>query len=246
MKIDRVTITGADDSIKPDDILSLSNEFPFVEWGILVSESSTGRARFPSHDWVSQLQLLCSESGIGDLSLHICGKWVRDLLIGKRTIPSSLFDYFPRVQLNFHAEKTACDAPAFRGALIGLPFKQFIFQLDGAHGNHHLETAAVAGILDCVGLFDVSGGAGIVPGEWPAPMYMTDDSTYAYHGYAGGLGPDSLETELPRIAEAAGDCRIWIDMETRVRSEDDAQFDLAKVRRCLEICQPWINAEVPV
>ena len=31
--LDRVTITGADDSVRPTDLLELSREFPFVEWG---------------------------------------------------------------------------------------------------------------------------------------------------------------------------------------------------------------------
>ena len=63
------------------------------------------------------------------------------------------------------------------------------------------------------------------------------------HGYAGGLGPDNIESELQRIAAAAGDAPFWIDMETRVRSDNDEQFDLNKVRRCLEITAPLVSTE---
>ena len=34
-----VTITGADDSIQPSQLLDLQKEFPFVEWGILLSRN---------------------------------------------------------------------------------------------------------------------------------------------------------------------------------------------------------------
>jgi len=63
-----------------------------------------------------------------------------------------------------------------------------------------------------------------------------------YHGYAGGLGPENLAEQLPLIGQAAGDCRIWVDMESRVRSDNDRQFDLAKVRKCLEIAKPFIRS----
>lgn len=256
MNLDRVTMTGADHSIRPEDLLSLSQEFPFVEWGILVSNSSTGRSRFPYYEWIIKLQEVASVHPL-QLSLHICGRWTRDLLIGYASLPPFMLNYFQRVQLNFHADRTKCEPDKFAKALSEISDgRQFIFQLDGALGNEHMEqvsdSADCAGMnLDCVGLFDVSGGAGIVPREWPKPQYLycvpgehgEGVEVFEYHGYAGGLGPDTLEQELPRIAEAAGDCRIWIDMETRVRSDDDRVFDLEKVRRCLEICQPHVTQQ---
>jgi hypothetical protein len=103
----------------------------------------------------------------------------------------------------------------------------------------------------------VGPGAGILPREWPKPIYLDvhpgDDGCgvqqHRYHGYAGGLGPDNLAEQIPLIlAAAAGnehtaEGRIWIDMETRVRSSDDRTFDLAKVRRCLEIAAPYVKQE---
>jgi len=53
MKLDRVTITGADNSVENmHEIFDLSQQFPFVEWGILVSHSSVGKPRFPSLMWI--------------------------------------------------------------------------------------------------------------------------------------------------------------------------------------------------
>jgi len=240
MKLDRVTITGADNSISPIQLLMLSRKYPFVEWGILASASSVGQSRFPTWDWIAELQCISADERM-QLSLHVCGRWVRQWLLGSiELIPIQLAG-FDRIQLNFHAERTPCNPDAFGAALREFPDREFIFQIDGSTGNKHLEAAYGEEVDNAVALFDISGGAGILPSDWPKPIYMRDDETFAYHGYAGGLGPDNLAEQLPLIAQAAGDCRIWIDMETRVRSSDDRQFDLAKVERCLEIAAPFIT-----
>lgn len=259
MRLDRVTITGPDDSIDPKAIRELSREFPFVEWGILVSANhfDTGGPRFPSHAWINRLKeevrdierFPCEDRM--KLSLHVCGRWVRELLLGNVCVPPALIEgpTFMRVQLNFHAQREQCDPDKFYSALLALGQRQYIFQIDGGNGNRHLDGVYMRNevlSVDAVPLFDISGGAGILPDEWPKPQYMEAGDGFAYHGYAGGLGPDNLEQQLPLIAAAAGDARIWIDMETRVRSDDDQQFDLAKVRRCLEICAPLIDRAVTV
>jgi len=48
VKLDRVTITGADDQTSIAQMAEFSDMFSFVEWGILVSRSQEGAARFPS------------------------------------------------------------------------------------------------------------------------------------------------------------------------------------------------------
>ncbi len=47
MKIDKVTLTGADDSVRPAELVEISQQYPLVEWGILFSKSQQGTARFP-------------------------------------------------------------------------------------------------------------------------------------------------------------------------------------------------------
>lgn len=255
MKLETVTITGADDSTRPEDLLKLSGEFPWVEWGILVSPRLTfpgGSPRFPSPDWLAALAREAGRNRL-NLSLHVCGRWVRDLLVGSVTLPYWMLEGFRRVQLNFHAEKVECRPHDFFYALHYLGKRQIIFQIDGVIGNEHYEAIDLEDVeenaggssIDAVPLFDVSGGAGILPAKWPAPYYRgddrADDAPPVAHGYAGGLGPDNLAEQLSLIAAAAGDCRTWIDMETRVRSDDDALFDLCKVRYCLEIAKGWIK-----
>ncbi len=234
MILDRVTITGADDSIHPQHLLDLSKSYPFVEWAILVSQSSEGHPRFPKSHWIKTLQNLDGIENI-NLSLHLCGKWVRDLLMGEITFPDWMLEKFQRVQLNFHAEKTKCDPERFLEALKVFKGKQIIFQFDDNGGNEHFK--AVANSIDGAPLFDTSGGAGVLPDHWPS---MEQD----YCGYAGGLGPDNLEEQIQAIGKAAGtEGHIWIDMETKVRSKDNQFFDLGLVNECLKISEPFITTK---
>lgn len=256
--IKTVTVTGADDSIQPEDLFPITREFPFVEWGILFSKSSEGRARFPSQDWVAGLQDMVlgtddfherdeSKDPTPKLSAHICGRWVRDLCAGNPTIIQEIasLGVFERIQLNFHAyvHRIENRARFVRGLALIEGYRigkaemlawskghtQFIFQLDNVNDGTATE-ATVAGI-DAMGLFDLSGGAGTLPGQWPRQNTNM--------GYAGGLSPDNVAEQLEKIEQVAGSV-AWIDAETHLRSADDTQFDLDKVRSFLEAAKPWV------
>lgn len=241
MKLDRVTITGADDSIDPGILLDLSARFPFVEWGILLSKSSAGGYRFPSLGWMERLKAMSIMTGgtLGPelkLSGHLCGSWVRALCRGERAFEAdrpTIANMFQRVQINFHALAHTVDAAVFVKALSGWGVGEYIFQFDDVN-NAVMEVAALNGVR-AVPLFDVSGGAGIEPETWPAPIRD-------YSGYAGGLHPDRLQAQVARIKQAAGDARIWIDVETHVRSDNDAKFDVDRVVKFLSVATPYVSA----
>lgn len=55
MIIDKVTMTGADDSVDVKEMLKISTECPQVEWGILASESKMGLPRYPTNHWIGRL-----------------------------------------------------------------------------------------------------------------------------------------------------------------------------------------------
>lgn len=238
MTLDRVTITGADDSIDPAALIDLSEQYPFVEWGILFSKRWQGAPRYPSNEWLSVLGNLVKLANAGllsntgesvavQLSAHLCGKWMRDTLAADpswwRTY-ESLTPAFQRVQLNFHAEPQTEALGPFIREMRGAA--QFIFQCDGV--NDQWVNVLVGGGCG-VPLFDTSSGAGQLPARWPGAW------PGVYCGYAGGLGPETVLEQLDAISEAVGDNRIWIDMERRVRSEDDREFDLDKVKAVLSM-----------
>jgi hypothetical protein len=238
--IELVTITGADDSIKPHKLLELSDQFPGVEWGILVSKSSAGTKRFPSANWIRELAWLASRNlsrSDLNLSVHLCGSWVRQLVAGKSPIadpdfPSELVKMADRMQLNFHAEKMDFSEDFVDIMSWYFPNHQIIVQMDDVN-DHILGT--LSEVIDAAPLFDTSHGAGVLRENWPAPI------PHLFCGYAGGLGPDNLADQIPLIMKAAGNESIWIDMETRVRSQSDAVFDLDKVTKCLEIAHRYID-----
>jgi len=225
-----VTVTGADDSTSIHELSKIVHEFPFVEFAILLSKSSEGHYRFPSLWWMTQL---AAYSFPINLSGHLCGKWVRDTLDGKETFweeRNSIATLFKRIQLNFHAQVHKVDDwSKLFNMLKKHPSTEFIFQLDGV--NDELVNDAKKEGVTAFPFFDRSGGIGELPEEWP--------KMDGWHGVAGGLSPDNLEEQLTLI-EKNVDSPIWIDAETHLRSADNSIFDLEKVRKFLQIAEPWV------
>ncbi len=242
MKLKQVTITGADDSVNYHDLYELSRQFPFVEWGVLLSKNSEGYPRFPTLNWLEGF--IAEKHPEVHLSGHLCGTWVRDLIDGGTLFMDArsreIRAGFERFQLNFHASRHPwADIIPFIDALVflsGVRGQQVIFQLDGVNDLLYHRARSQYGRsrgLDAVCLYDVSGGVGILPEEWAKPMGD-------YCGYAGGLSPDNLEKQLALLYSIVGQAPIWVDAETHLRSEGDKQFDLNKVAKFLEIARPWV------
>jgi hypothetical protein len=71
MQLKCVTLTGADDSILPEDLVALSRDFPFVEFGILFCRTFQGRRPgFPSEDWLRRLIKVTEQGQATLLSGH--------------------------------------------------------------------------------------------------------------------------------------------------------------------------------
>lgn len=223
----RVTFTGADDTVSPEALIDISKSWPHVEWGILIG-SQHGH-RFPSENWITRL-LLAAPQGM-NLSLHICGKHLRDIAAGKGIALYPKMTKIARCQLNWHAEKQGDIANSIYRAFKEMESAwnpEVIFQLDGVNDTLACESASKFE-KRIAGLFDLSHGAGVLPKEWPA---CTDLSAAYPVGYAGGLGPDNLREQLSLIhSVAAGD--YWIDMETKLYN--GLQFSLEKCVDVLKI-----------
>jgi hypothetical protein len=85
-------------------------------------------------------------------------------------------------------------------------------------------------------LFDASMGLGKAITEFPAPP--GPEVAPRGCGYAGGIGPANVGAVLERVAAAAQGTPVWIDMESSLRTKDDAAgtdvFDLDKCRACVD------------
>lgn len=228
----QVTVTGADDSIAPETIVCLAREYPYAEFGILCSKNNAGMSRFPSQKWLDTMSRI--KEPTTKLSMHLCGTWVRSLCTGDRVVSNdwiaSYFGMFNRIQLNFHGQPHRANSSFVRALW---DFKApIIFQIDGV--NQNLYAASKTYHVDSYALFDLSGGAGVLPEEWPKP-----DGEYC--GYAGGLSPENLAENLAKLSGIVGEIPIWVDAETHLRSDDDRRFDLDKVGRFLDAAEPYVR-----
>ncbi len=220
-------------------LLELSGRFPFVEWGILMSPTQQGGPRFPGAAWMRSFGEDSHKAG-AKVSLHLCGRYVRDILHGGNLVDIEhplIWSGAARVQLNFHGLPHDLDTAAMLSRLAFDEHLQWIFQMDGT-GNQNILLLALCSGVNAVPLFDTSGGAGTLPEHWPK-SYLTVANRLIYHGYAGGLGPEVIESELLAIAEAADEARFWIDMEGKVRTNE--VLDLEKVETVLVACAKWLE-----
>lgn len=223
--LNRVTITGADDSTDILEMLELSIIYPWLEWGILVSRSREGSPRYPSRQW--QERLLKSAHRM-NISMHACGKWAREIFAG--TVDWSelppIRTVTQRIQIN---GAVPVDNLHALGACN--PGTQFIVQYPRAVS--YLRACQASGI-NCAPLFDESGGEGRQVRAW------SDVPDCDYVGYAGGIGSDDVKETVGSIMTFRQG-PFWIDSEGRMRDEQD-RLDMRKTQRHLEICEGIIDA----
>lgn len=239
----RVTFTGADDSVDPHDLARISEAYKDVqvEWGILMSATRQGTARYPSIDWLRKFAEVAKENKL-NVSIHICGSYVRSILRGDNqffAIFLWLLQAAQRIQLNVHSAGLEINLEVMAANLISFQ-KDIIFQYDS--GNFELMTNLkfVRRELNrqIVPLFDQSGGKGIAPETWPQPSPY-----FKENGYAGGIGPENLTQCLNDINAVIDSvfplAHFWIDQETGVRSNADLVFNLGKVEDVLRQAREW-------
>ena len=237
--LDVVTVTGADDNTRPEELASLAQKFPFVEFGILVG-NHPGTPRYPSATWRDDLSDVAARNRSLHLSAHLCGRWVESFLTGDVWIA----DWFDRYQLNTHGQPHSFDIGVVRRNVRGSNHKgqQVIFQYDGVNTNILLcclgrHVTDRYSNLNVAALHDRSSGAGLLPPSWEKPL------PGVYTGYAGGLSPDNVTGELDKISALAGDLPFWIDAETHLRSEETGRYlDLDRVDRFLEAARPYVRS----
>ncbi len=229
------TLTGVDTHTDLDRVFDLSRRYPFAEWGVLYSPGRAGRAgmwRYPDIAWFERMLLprLAANPGGPRFALHLCGGAVGEFLNGEGAAARIAAD-FPRIQINLRNGRD--QSPLLCEALRRHPDQTLITQHNLGNLLLHRD---LSGFPNYAVLFDSSGGRGILRRRWSAPLMQ--ESRILACGYAGGLGPENLATELPRIRDAAQGQPFWIDMESRLRDDHD-RFDLDRAGRCLEIAAPF-------
>lgn len=211
-----MTITGIDERTRIADIVRLTEQYPWLEIGMLYTATPEGRNRYPSLEWIVETASTLANR----CALHVCGRGARGKLLQGGLVAAT--DNVSRIQINGRIDDTilreACRCFRRSTTVITQDNRDNVsFRDVPPFANHAI-------------LVDGSGGRGITPTEWFRP------ATWKPVGFAGGLGPDNLAVELPKIAAVArGDW--WVDMETGVRTDD--WFDIEKAKRACETFAEW-------
>lgn len=206
-RLDVVTLTGADERTDIEQLVKLTADHPFLEIGLLCTATPDGRNRYPSLAWL----LTASSALAGRCAIHVCGRGARQQLLDGAL--ASLVDNARRVQVNGIVQPFEVPNLARRVPIL-------ISQHNDK--NRGLANARLA-TNHCV-LVDGSGGTGRSPERWERPM------THLQVGFAGGLGPDNIGSELAQI-HAVAEGNYWIDLEGKLRTDD--WFDLTLCERFL-------------
>jgi len=182
-------MSGADETIQASELVHVTRAFPFVEWGICLSTRAgkQGKPTIPGRIWLSELSKITALP----IAVHLCGRYVADLIRGRFTFPErfpELFGQCRRVQINLRSTRTPLtDRSRLLAAISRFPEPEYIFQQD-SFDLAPVRSATECGLRASI-LFDTSGGRGRAPSTWPPRDGVSG-------GYAGGLRPDNLVAQL--------------------------------------------------
>jgi len=219
MRLRLCTITGADETVAPGSLASLSEAYPHAEWAVLYSPDREGTLRYPGAAWRETFALLVAPRA--RTAIHLCGEAVRQF---EECGLDDIIAPFERIQLNFSARRYKGNVQrlAERAARTR---QTVIVQAHPGNGDVY-KIFAQFGPVEV--LHDCSGGRGIAAEGWLPPFEVPT-------GYAGGLHPDMLQAQLRDINAAAGDAVVWCDMESSVRHREDESFSLIAAEKALEV-----------
>lgn len=213
--IDCCTFTGIDEKTDLSRVADISAAWPLSEFGILLSRTPEDKdARYPAFSFIEDAAARLG--GKTRLALHVCGRAVGEF-VARAPDLWDLAAAFGRVQLNFRI-----DAAPFSVEELDAAIQAF-------HGKvitqHFPANAALAGTLLSSNhqvLYDASGGRGVAAEGFMPPFARKKT------GYAGGMGPETVVSDIARVhaAVGAGGPDVWIDMESRIRT--DGYLDLEK------------------
>lgn len=225
-----------------DDIINLGKQYPMAEFAIQAHPTKFS-AHMPRYVWFDTL-LHASRVNNINLAMHVNSEWRTEICNGiipyeiKRMIDLKRDNgkhVIGRIQINinggsnkyrFYAQKVADIIRAY-------PDIEFIFQYAPAQREriHALSKTGVPFSL----LFDASGGRGISPKSWRAPVMDKHKM-----GYSGGLSPENIANNLDKINYVLpADYTTWIDAEGKLKNPETNQFDIERAAQYINTAYYW-------
>jgi len=238
LSLNLISLTGADDQVCVKSLAAITQRFPNVEWAILYFPEREGMARNPSAAWREQF----ISEGLTFTAAHLCGVQVFRELLDETLAPKRITDLsrYRRIQININARQkdfTETEVHSIYRTLHEAGFHLILQYHEGSKmviDNWMLQLNENS-LTRVDILFDGSKGKGVSPDAWPVPIQRGSFTHFC--GYAGGLGPDAVQAQLPviqAVVQTQKNVSYWIDMETGIRT--DNEFDLAKVEQVLAFC----------
>lgn len=230
MKLKYVTFTGIDNWTDLDELERIQEKYPYAEFGVLASyHYGENGPRFPEPQVFERLR-----GRKLNLSLHLCGslaiKCVEKDFEPAIALLGDCFNIFKRVQLNMHLNQATPEqlaALTLKGSL-----QQIIVQMHKPGLCRNFLTAGHHSPNLCY-LLDSSGGAGV-----DTPIDIVTQQGVEI-GYAGGMGVSNVWSKLKTLLQHKSNDVFWIDMETRVRTNEI--LDLELVKQVLSLCDVLIK-----
>lgn len=242
-----VTLTGAGGKTSFARMHALSVEFPLVEWAVLYSIERAGKEnRYPSKAWLERFAVKAQKARM-NIALHLCGTAVK-VVLTSMTVPRqerssealeliALCDKFDRVQLNIQGNLTDAELFIRLARQLGGNESRTRVILQYFPANAEL-AKRLAREQEFDILFDSSGGRGVECREWP----KLSTETFKRLGFAGGLSRYRIGTALDGISEAYPNRPFWLDMESKIRDEND-QLCLEHCWSVLHQTKKWVLAQ---
>lgn len=203
-----------------DDIIAVGKRWPMAEFAIQAHPSKFS-AHMPRYVWFDTLAHASRKNDI-NLAIHVNAQWRTQICHGE--IPYEITRLLAlrrdngkpvigRVQVNINGgdEKYRFYAHKVANIIRAYPDIEFIFQYTTKQKNRvrALNKTSVPFSL----LYDASGGCGISPDVWHAPVMGNHKM-----GYSGGLSPENIADNLKNIsAQLPNDYRTWIECRRKIK-----------------------------
>ena len=215
-----VTFTGLDEATDLKRARELQEKYP-IEWALLFSPSRAG-GRYCSPDFIANEPW----KWLSNYAVHLCGQAGRWAMDWSKTRDSHI------IRLTLKANRVQINARessySYEGLAAFSEYKPTIRQWRAMRFAQPKENNLFL-------LYDRSGGRGIAPDGWPEPPAGSplEQISGRLVGYAGGFGPGNVRPFIDNFMSRFPTANYWIDMESRVRDEND-RFDLDK---CQQVCE---------
>lgn len=245
MNIVKVSMIGANEKLPASDIIDFLRAHPQAEIGIGVSRQK-GDFKTPRFDYVMSLMEQYNKVYVpgktGTIALHINGNG-RDgkdgwpYRVSQGYFPAALYEmmHFPdmSIQLNhlgYNFDPIGGSHLVYSFDLKFVPKSRLILSYcdkTAKYIQNVIKEIRGWELMDveCDVLYDTSFGGGKMANKYDAPLYDG-----VRQGYAGGLGPDNILDELPKIqaAQTNPNAEIWIDAEGKLQNDAKTTLDLTR------------------